>query len=405
MPGLQGQRIVLGVAGGIAAYKAADLVRRLRDAGAEVRVVMTAAAMEFVRPLTFQAVSGAPVRHDLLDPGAEAGMGHIELARWADRVLLAPATADLLARLAHGHADDLLTTVCLATEAPVVAAPAMNRVMWAHPATQANVQRLQERGVRMLGPGEGPLAERESGPGRMLEPLELVALLAGEPVAGPLHGTRVLITAGPTREPIDPVRFISNRSSGRMGFAVAAAARALGAQVALVAGPSAEATPPGVRRIDVETAGQMHQAVMREVDGCDIFVATAAVSDYRPASAAEEKIKKHDEALSLALVRNPDILAEVAARSPRPFVVGFAAETENLESHARDKLRRKGLDMIAANWVGRPGSGFDAPDNALEVYWEDGGRELPAGPKSELATRLLELVAERYAGPGQTADS
>ncbi|MGD8428826.1 MAG: bifunctional phosphopantothenoylcysteine decarboxylase/phosphopantothenate--cysteine ligase CoaBC [Ectothiorhodospiraceae bacterium] len=405
MVNLNGRRIVLGVTGGIAAYKSADLVRRLRERGADVHVVMTAAAMEFVRPLTFQAVSGNPVHRDLLDPAAEAAMGHIELARLADRVLIAPATADFMARLANGHADDLLTTLCLATEAPIILAPAMNRLMWANPATRRNREVLESRGVRLLGPGEGDQACGEIGAGRMLEPLDIVAGLAetfDEPV---LRGRTVLITAGPTREAIDPVRYVTNRSSGRMGYAVAQAAADAGARVFLVSGPCSLPTPAGVERIDVETAAQMYDAVMHKVDGCDIFVGAAAVADYRPETAPEEKIKKSADSLTLRLTRNPDILQSVAGKADRPFVVGFAAETHKLVEHARDKLRRKGLDMIAANWVGRPGTGFDAESNALEVLWEGGGESLAEAPKTALASALVRLIAERYDAEHKTEDS
>lgn len=398
MADLTGKRILLGVTGGIAAYKSADLVRRLRDAGAEVRVVMTAGAQEFVRPLTFQAVSGNPVHTSLLDPDAEAAMGHIELARWADVVLIAPASADVLARLAHGLADDLLTTLCLATDAPVAVAPAMNRLMWAHPATQDNVRTLTDRHVSIFGPGAGDQACGETGDGRMLEPLELVAALGGVLPRPLLAGRHVLLTAGPTREAIDPVRYISNRSSGRMGFALAAAAARCGARVTLVAGPVNQPTPAGVERVDVESAEEMHQAVMQRVAECDIFVACAAVADYRAATPAEAKIKKQADTMDIALVRNPDILADVAARPQPPFTVGFAAETHDMREHAEDKRRRKGLDMIAANWVGRPGSGFEAEDNAVEVTWEGGGLSLGPEPKTRLAVGLMECIAERFAG-------
>jgi phosphopantothenoylcysteine decarboxylase / phosphopantothenate---cysteine ligase len=393
---MQGKRILLGVTGGIAAYKSADLVRRLREQGAEVQVVMTAAAREFVTATTFQAVSGRPVRTDLWDAAAEAAMGHIELARWAELVLVAPASADFLARLAAGLADDLLSTLCLATEAPVAVAPAMNRVMWANPATRANVATLQQRGVRVLGPAEGEQACGETGAGRMLEPLELVdratMLLV---VGGPLRGRRVLITAGPTRERIDPVRFISNRSSGKMGFAVAQAAREAGAEVVLVSGPVSLATPAGIRRIDVESAADMLNAVMSEVDRADIFISTAAVADYRPATAAEQKIKKTSDHMDLSMERTADVLATVAARPDRPFVVGFAAETESVEQHARAKLLKKNLDMIAANEVGHD-KAFDCEDNQLIVLWRAGRRELAKASKMTLARQLVALIAESY---------
>ncbi len=398
MAQLTDKNIVLGVSGGIAAYKSADLVRRLRDAGARVRVVMTAGAKEFVRPLTFQAVSGQPVHTSLLDPAAEAAMGHIDLARWADAVLVAPASADLMARFCHGLADDLLSTVYLATEAPVAIAPAMNRVMWVHPATRQNLATLQERGVAVFGPGRGDQACGETGAGRMLEPLELVAALEGLFAPPVLAGRRVLVTAGPTREPLDPVRYLSNRSSGKMGFAVAAAAAAAGARVTLVAGPCAMVTPSGVQRVDVETAEEMATAVQQNLPGQDIFIASAAVADYRVAHVADDKIKKSDAAMHLQLVPNPDILAGVAAASEPPFTVGFAAETSSVEEHARDKLRRKGLDMIAANRVGQAGGGFEADSNTLDVFWTGGGRRLGPGLKTQVAQELVGLIAERYQG-------
>ena len=396
MSRLPNGRIVLGVAGGIAAYKAADLVRRLRDRGFEVRVVMTAAAREFVTPLTFQALSSHPVHCDLLDEQAEAGMGHIELARWADLVLVAPATANVLARLAHGLADDLLTTLCLATEAPVALAPSMNRQMWQAGATRANVLALLDRGVAMLGPAEGGQACGETGPGRMLEPGEIAARIAARFRGGALDGVDVLVTAGPTREALDPVRYLTNHSSGKMGYAVAGAAAEAGARVSLVTGPTALPAPPGVERVDVTSAGEMYAEVMARAAHCDVFIATAAVADHRPARYAEQKIKKGDGAGAIELVCTPDILAAVAAMDGGPFTVGFAAETESVQAHARDKLERKGLDMIAANRVGLPDRGFASERNALSVLWRSGGRELDLAPKAELARRLIGLVAERY---------
>ena len=397
MSRLPNRRIVLGVAGGIAAYKAADLVRRLRDRDFEVRVVMTAAAREFVAPLTFQALSSNPVHCDLLDEQAEAGMGHIELARWADLVLIAPATANVLARLAHGFADDLLTTVCLATTAPVVLAPAMNRQMWQAGATRANVLALRHRGVAMLGPGEGDQACGEVGPGRMLDPEEIAARVAARFGGGALEGVEVLVTAGPTREALDPVRFLTNHSTGKMGYAVAVAAVEEGARVSLVSGPTTLPAPSGIDRIEVTSAEEMYAEVMARAARCDVFIAAAAVADYRPARCAERKIKKGDGPAVLDLVRTPDILAAVAAMDDRPFTVGFAAETEALEARAKDKLERKGLDMIAANRVGLPDRGFASERNALRVLWRDGGsRELGLAPKAELARSLMGLVAERY---------
>jgi phosphopantothenoylcysteine decarboxylase / phosphopantothenate---cysteine ligase len=396
MTSLAGMKIVLGVTGGIAAYKSPDLVRRLRERGAEVQVIMTPGAQQFVTPMTFQAVSGREVRGELWDPAGEAAMGHIELARWADLVLIAPATAEVLARMAAGRADDLLTTLVLATEARVAVAPAMNRVMWANAATQHNVGVLRSRGVEVLGPGEGDQACGETGAGRMLEPLDIAervaALLAPR---GSLSGCRVLITAGPTRERIDPVRFISNRSSGKMGFAVAAAARAAGAEVTLVSGPVHLPTPPGVRRIDVESAADMFEAVQREVAGSQLFIATAAVADYRPSRPSSQKIKKTEATLALALERTTDILASVAARPDRPFVVGFAAETENVEQHALQKLMKKNLDLIAANEVGDD-KVFDKDDNALLVLWRGGRQSIGPGSKTAIAGELVALVAARW---------
>ncbi|HEY5102256.1 MAG TPA: bifunctional phosphopantothenoylcysteine decarboxylase/phosphopantothenate--cysteine ligase CoaBC [Steroidobacteraceae bacterium] len=400
---MNGNRIVLGVTGGIAAYKSPELVRRLRETGAEVQVVMTAAAQQFVTPLTFQAVSGRPVRTDLWDSAAEAAMGHIELARWAELVLVAPASAGFLARLAGGQADDLLTTLCLATEAPLAIAPAMNRIMWAHPATQANVALLNTRGVTVIGPAEGNQACGEVGAGRMHEPLEVLnramTLLRR---AGPLLGRRVLITAGPTRECIDPVRFVSNRSSGKMGFAVAHAAREAGADVVLVSGPVALPTPPGVQRVEVESAADMLAAVLREVERADIFISTAAVADYRPSQTYEHKIKKTSEHMDLSMERTTDIVATVAARAQRPFVVGFAAETESVEQNARSKLMKKNLDMIAANEVGTD-KAFDCEDNHLVVLWRSGRRELGRASKATLAERLIALIAEVHAERASTA--
>ncbi|MGA8096549.1 MAG: bifunctional phosphopantothenoylcysteine decarboxylase/phosphopantothenate--cysteine ligase CoaBC [Steroidobacteraceae bacterium] len=394
---MQGKRILLGVTGGIAVYKAADLVRRLLERGAEAQVVMTPAAREFVGPITFQALSGRPVRTDLWDAAAEAAMGHIELARWAELVLVAPASADFLARLAGGHANDLLATLCLATQAPIAVAPAMNRIMWANAATAANVATLRQRGVQVLGPAAGDQACGEIGEGRMLEPIEIadrIDMLL--PRSGPLQGRRVLITAGPTRERIDPVRFISNRSSGKMGFAVAQAAREAGAEVILVAGPVSVPTPSGVRRVDVENAEGMLAAVLREVAAADIFISTAAVADYRPANPQGQKIKKTASTLELNMERTPDVLATVAARPVRPFVVGFAAETESVEQNARGKLLKKNLDMIAANEVG-DNKVFECEDNHLVVLWRNARRDLGHGTKLSLARELVRLIAESYA--------
>jgi len=395
MSNLQHRRILLGVTGGIAAYKAAELTRRLVEAGAEVQVVMTDGAQRFITPLTLQAVSGRAVRTTLWDEAAELGMGHIELARWADLILVAPSTADFIARLAQGRADDLLTTLCLASEAPMMLAPAMNRVMWAKPATRGNCDTLRERGVAFVGPESGELAEREIGPGRMSEPDDIRdAVSAFFSASGPLRGKRVLITAGPTREALDPVRYLTNRSSGKMGYAVAAACAAAGAEVTLVSGPTALSSPGGVTRVDVETAAAMLDAVQERVATADVFVGAAAVADYRPLAASEQKIKKHSKGLSLDLARTRDILADVAASHPQIFTVGFAAETEDMERHARAKLENKGLDMVAGNWVGED-LAFDREDNALYVCWPGGDTYLPTAAKSGLARRLVELISQR----------
>ncbi|KJV28418.1 bifunctional phosphopantothenoylcysteine decarboxylase/phosphopantothenate--cysteine ligase CoaBC [Luteibacter yeojuensis] len=393
---LRQRRILIGVTGGIAAYKICELVRRLRDLDAEVRVVMTEGATHFVTPTTFQALSGQPVRVSLWDEAGEAAMGHIELAKWAERILVAPASADTIARLAHGFANDLLSTVVLATAAPVYVAPAMNQQMWANLAVQANVGTLRTRGVQVLGPADGDQACGDIGSGRMLEPHELRDILVASFGGQRLRGRRVVVSAGPTYEDIDPVRFIGNRSSGRMGFAVAAAARDAGADVTLVAGPVALPTPQGVRRVDVRSAREMHDAVLAAANGADIYVGAAAVGDYRPAGAAAHKLKKTDgEPLRLELTENPDIIAALAASPTHPFLVGFAAETRDVEAYAREKLARKGLDMIAANDVGG-GRGFEVADNALHLFWADGDVALPSAPKTALAHQLMAHVADRY---------
>ena len=395
MQTLADKRILLGVTGGIAAYKSAELARRLREQGASVRVVMTPAATEFITPLTLQALSGNPVHTELLDHGAEAAMGHIELARWADLILIAPATANFIARLSHGLADDLLSTLCLASEAPLFLAPAMNRQMWQHPATQENIARLQSRGVTLLGPADGVQACGETGPGRLLEPEELARALAGAGRTHQLAGVNVLVSAGPTREFIDPVRYLSNRSSGRMGYAVARAAEAAGAAVTLVSGPVTLAPPPRVKLIDVTTAAQMRTEILDCAAASDIFIAAAAVADYRARTPARRKMKKKETELLLPLAQTPDILAEVAARPDAPFTVGFAAETDNLHANAQQKLVQKNLNMIAANRVG-DGLGFDSAENALEVFWPDGSESLGTAPKETLARQLLDIIAARY---------
>lgn len=393
------RRILLGITGGIAAYKSAELVRLLKKAELEVRVVMTRGAEAFVTPLTFQALSGEPVRTSLLDPEAEAGMGHIELAKWADQVVVAPASADFLARLANGFADDLLTTVCCATEAPIAVAPAMNQAMWKNHRTQRTMALLaDDPQVTVWGPDQGEQACGDTGPGRMLEPAELArrVLAAQEPQpAGALHGKRVVITAGPTREPIDPVRYVSNNSSGKMGYAMAEAALRAGARVTLVTGPVSLPAPKGADMRGVETAAEMLSAVEQAVDeGCDIFVATAAVADYRPQACADDKIKKTEDTMTLSLVRNPDILATVAARPVPPYTVGFAAETRDVAHYAMDKLKRKKLNMIVANDVSEPGIGFNSDRNAVTVFWASGQQSIGPDSKQAIAERLMALVAQ-----------
>ena len=397
MKATNSKRVLLGVTGGIAAYKSADLCRRLIERGFDVRVVMTPAAIQFVTPLTLQAVSGQPVHSELLDATAEAGMGHIELARWADLVLVAPASADFLARLAGGHGNDLLATLCLATAAPIAVAPAMNQQMWRAKATCDNVERLRGRAVRILGPADGDQACGDVGPGRMLEPTDIAGQVE-EWFArrGRLSGISVVVTAGPTREAIDPVRFVSNHSSGKMGYALAQAAAEAGGEVTLVSGPTALACPPGVTRIDVESSEEMFDAVMSRAGSFQIFVAAAAVADYRPSQVASQKMKKHTPSLSLELERTRDILAHVAALESPPFTVGFAAETENVVANARQKLTRKRLDMIAANRVGVDGTGFNADDNALVVCWSDGEQSLPRAPKIDIAYALIQCITERF---------
>jgi len=396
---LTNKRILLAITGSIAAYKSADLTRRLREAGAQVRVVMTAGGCEFITPMTLQAVSGHPVYTTLMDVEAEAGMGHIELARWADLLLIATASAESMARLVQGRGDDLLGAICLASEAPMAVAPAMNQAMWADPATQANITLLQERGIHLFGPADGDQACGEVGSGRMLEPLELVSASNGLFATGSLAGKKVLITAGPTREALDPMRFISNRSSGRMGYSVAVACIEAGAEVTLISGPVCLPAPERVSCCKVESAAQMLAAVEAELKGTDIFIATAAVADYRPAAVADQKIKKQTLELLLSLEPTTDILAMVAAQKSPPFTVGFAAETENIEQYARGKLEKKALDMIAANQIGQQqdGSpmGYESEENALNVYWQGGEEHLPLMQKSRLARELVELIAVR----------
>jgi phosphopantothenoylcysteine decarboxylase/phosphopantothenate--cysteine ligase len=391
---LDGKHILLGITGGIAAYKTPELVRQLIARGAVVQVVLTRGAANFVTATTLQAVSGRPVRKDLWDADAEAAMGHIELARWADCILIAPGTAHSLARLAHGLADDLLSAICLAATCPVAAAPAMNHQMWRHPATQRNIRQLTADGARIFGPADGPQACGEFGPGRMLEPATLCDELAAIFGAKSLVGKRVVITAGPTREAIDPVRYISNHSSGKQGFAVACAAHDAGATVLLIAGPVGLPTPAGVTRIDVSSAQQMHDAVAQHIAGCDIFIGVAAVADYRPALAAPQKIKKTSDAgISLELVQTPDIIATVARSTPRPFVVGFAAETQDTIANARAKLSRKGLDMIVLNDVSDSRIGFESNDNAVTVITTRDEQRIEINSKAQIARALIDRIA------------
>jgi phosphopantothenoylcysteine decarboxylase/phosphopantothenate--cysteine ligase len=399
---LAGKKILLGISGGIAAYKSADLVRRLKERGAEVRVILTPAAAEFITPLTLQALSGNPVGQSLLDPAAEAAMGHIELAKWADFILVAPASADVIARITHGMANDLLTTCILASSAPLAIAPAMNQQMYKNIATQANLATLISRNIHIFGPNAGEQACGDVGPGRMLEPLQLVDAVIGvlaAPAQQPMQGVKVTITAGPTREAIDPVRYISNHSSGKMGYALAAAAAALGADVTLISGPVQLATPTGVTRIDVTTAEQMYVSSMQQASNSDIFIGCAAVADFRVAALASQKIKKtaDNDGLTLQLVKNPDIIASVAAlTAQRPFTVGFAAETEKVAEYARQKLQKKNLNLICANDVSDPALGFNSEQNAITVYSTTAEFALGQRSKTDLAQALISLIYEQY---------
>lgn len=405
MSHLSGKRVLLGVTGGIAAYKSAILIRYLREAGADVHVVMTASARAFIGTLTLQALSGHPVHEDLMDPAQEAAMGHIQLARWADLVLVAPATANFMARLAHGLADDLLSALCLATTAPIALAPAMNREMWRNPVTQINKALLESRGMLFWGPGEGAQACGEVGPGRLLEAEQLARQVQDWFAPGDLRGVGVLLTAGPTREPLDPVRFMGNRSSGKMGYALATALAETGAEVCLVSGPVSLDCPAGISRVMVETAMEMYDAVMERVVDCPLFVAAAAVADYRPARVSAQKLKKKEHEVEISLVPNPDILAEVAALPHAPFTVGFAAETERLEEYAETKRRAKGIDMIAANLVDAPEGGFERDENALTLLWEGGHERFPLAPKSLLARQLAARIAEHFHAKVTAEDS
>ena len=393
---LRGRRVLLGITAGVAAYKAAELARLLVREGALVRVTMTPSAREFIGAMTLQAITGQPVRDSIFDAEHEAAMGHIELARWAEAILVAPATADFLAKLRAGTADTLLHTLCLASEASLAVAPAMNEKMWADPATRSNMLALQERGVQVLGPAVGEQACGDVGPGRMLEPAHLLEALVDLFGRGRYAGRKVVLTAGPTREALDAVRYLGNRSSGKMGYAIADALLREGADLTLVSGPVALAPPQGANTVSVESAQQMHDRVMAAVADANLFIACAAVADYRPARVAAHKIKKDSDTLSVELVRNPDILRDVAARKDRPFCVGFAAETQDLEHYAENKRRDKGVDMIAANLVGEH-KGFESDDNALLVLWEGGSVRLPQQPKSSLAEHLVSLIADRLA--------
>ncbi|QJD71765.1 bifunctional phosphopantothenoylcysteine decarboxylase/phosphopantothenate--cysteine ligase CoaBC [Marinobacterium sp. LSUCC0821] len=393
---LTNRHILIGITGGIAAYKAAELTRLFKGVGAEVRVVLTDAGAEFITPLTLQALSGNPVHQSLLDPEAEQGMGHIELARWADLIIVAPATADFMARLSSGMANDLLTTLCLATDAPIALAPAMNQAMWRDPRTQQNLEALLSQGVNIFGPGSGEQACGDTGPGRMLEPTQIMQACANLIAAGPLEGKRVVITAGPTREALDPVRFISNHSSGKMGYALAEAAAKAGAAVTLISGPVALATPKGVQRVGVESAQEMLDASLIAASAADIFIGAAAVADYRPVMVADQKIKKGaEEVMEILLTKNPDIIATIATLEPRPFMVGFAAETENVIAYARSKLERKGLDLVIANDVSQSDIGFNSDDNEVVVVGAGGEIAMPRASKAALAENLIALIAEQ----------
>lgn len=397
MQTLAGKKILLGISGGIAAYKCAELTRRLIERGAQVQVVMTKAAKEFITPLTMQAVSGRPVSDSLLDPAAEASMGHIELAKWADLVLLAPATADLIARMSAGMGNDLLTTLVLATDSPVAVSPAMNQQMYRNIATQENIATLARRGMHIWGPAAGEQACGDVGPGRMLEPMQLVGLCEQFFQPKLLAGKSVLITAGPTREAIDPVRYISNHSSGKMGFALANAAAQLGAKVTLVSGPVSLNTPAGVERINVASAQEMHDAVMAHAPNHEAFISCAAVADYRPENVASQKLKKteNNDQMTINMVKNPDIVATVANMTEqRPFTVGFAAETNDVETYARGKLVKKNLDMICANDVSVEGQGFNSNDNAITLFWPEGEQALALESKEALSFRILEKMHE-----------
>lgn len=397
MSSLANKRVLLGVTGGIAAYKSAEVIRRLQDLGADVRVVMTPAATQFITPLTLQALSGNPVHTELLDPEAEAAMGHIELAKWSDVILIAPASADFIAKLSAGEGSDLLSTICLASRSPLAAAPAMNQGMWRNASTQHNIERLRGRGVHLFGPTEGIQACGDTGPGRMIDPEDIAELIADLFETGSLAGKKVVITAGPTREAIDPVRYISNHSSGKMGYALAEAAAEAGADTVLISGPVNLTPPDRVRTISITSAREMHEAALAEASGCQLFIASAAVADYRPIQVSEQKIKKSAETMTIELVKNPDIVSAVAALQQRPFTVGFAAETASeehgLENHARGKLERKNLDLVIANDVSDRTIGFNSEDNAVLVVEMQGSESIPKINKSILARQLIAKIA------------
>ncbi|WP_028470630.1 bifunctional phosphopantothenoylcysteine decarboxylase/phosphopantothenate--cysteine ligase CoaBC [Neptunomonas japonica] len=394
---LTNKQIILGITGGIAAYKSAELTRLLKTAGADVRIVMTPAATSFITPLTLQALSGHPVHLELLDPEAEAGMGHIELAKWADLIVIAPASADFMARLANGMGNDLLSTLCLATAAPICLAPAMNQAMWRSSATQKNADTLQQQHVQLWGPGVGEQACGDTGPGRMIEPTDILDRVSKQFDNGALAGLNIHITAGPTREPLDPVRYISNHSSGKMGYALAEAAIDAGANVKLISGPVNLPAPAHVERVSITTAEDMLEASLEGISDCDIFIACAAVADYRPTSIAEHKIKKgNEEIMELHLVKNPDIVATIAGRADKPFTIGFAAETRDVLSYAQGKLERKNLDMIIANDVSQAGIGFNSDENAVTLVTQETHIEIPQTSKRQLATQLIEQISQLY---------
>ena len=402
MPSLANKRVLLGVTGGIAAYKSAEVIRRLQDSGATVRVTMTKGGTEFITPMTMQALSGNPVHTELLDTEAEAAMGHIELSRWADVIVIAPASADFIAKLVNGEGNDLLSTICLASRSPLAVAPAMNQGMWRNASTQHNIERLRGRGIHIFGPAEGEQACGDVGPGRMIEPDDIAELTADLFETGSLTGKKVVITAGPTREAIDPVRYISNHSSGKMGYSLAEAAAEAGAETVLISGPVSIKAPERVKTLSVTSAREMYDAALAEANGCDLFIASAAVADYRPIQVSEKKIKKSADTMTVELVKNPDIVSAVAALQKRPFTVGFAAETANgedgLEHHARGKLERKNLDLVIANDVSDRTIGFNSDDNAVLVVEGQGSEAIPKINKSILARQLIAKIAKMLQG-------